>query len=149
MLVQTYYAYTVHVRTRIHVQTNYLYTSTCTCTCTAHIYTHMHTHTHTHTHTQIFCAECAGYVANLKYLDNKPGRVCHTCCIKLKGGEDSRKGSVARDPCPVTSLPTPSRLLLPRAAFTYLSPHHIPNRCLLTRIVNRFSAQTQEEVVRD
>ena len=113
MLVQTYYAYTVHVRTHIHVQTNYLYTSTCTCTCTAHIYTHMHTRVHIHTHTQIFCAECAGYVANLKYLDNKPGRVCHTCCIKLKGGEDYSKGSVARDPCPVTSLPTPSHLLPP------------------------------------
>eukprot|EP00731_Ephydatia_muelleri_P001720 Em0001g1720a len=41
----------------------------------------------------IFCAECAGYVANLKYLDNKPGRVCHTCCIKLKGDASSQESS--------------------------------------------------------
>ena len=42
--------------------------------------------------TQIFCAECAGYVINLTYLDNKPGRVCHSCCTKLKGGEGGEGG---------------------------------------------------------
>ena len=126
-----------------HVHVHALHTSTHICT---------HTHTHIHTHTQIFCAECAGYVANLKYLDNKPGRVCHTCCIKLKGGEDYSKGSVAWDPCPVNITPYG---FPPPASFSLALPSLIsllitsPNRCLLTRIFNRFSAQTQEEVVRE
>jgi hypothetical protein len=32
---------------------------------------------------QIFCADCSGYFAPLKYKSNKPGRVCQTCFEKL------------------------------------------------------------------